>query len=281
MRSIAEERRIFKKYFPKDWQRRKVKTIKRREILDTVETLADSAPQMANQFLKALHRFFVFCVNREYLEFNPCSRVASPAPTVSKDRWLSEDEIREFWEKVESAGISTEVRRALKLILVTAQRPGEVAGLHTDEIDGRWWTIPGERTKNKMPHRVYLTDLALEILGKGSGYIFPSPAPRRSRSPHIRRSSLSHALSLNEYLGLPRWTPHDLRRTAASHMTSMGVSRLDVGKILNHSDKSITAIYDRNSYDREKTKAMESWARKLAGILSGKKAGNVVEFRKG
>lgn len=57
--------------------------------------------------------------------------------------------------------MSEDARRALRLILVTAQRPGEVAGIHTREIDGRWWTLPQGRSKNTRAQRIYLTDLAL------------------------------------------------------------------------------------------------------------------------
>ncbi len=75
--------------------------------------------------------------------------------------------------------------------------------------------------------------------------------------------------------------PHDLRRTAASNMTALGINRLVVSKILNHVESSITAIYDRYSYEQEKRFAMEAWAAHLEGILSGKsKADNVVTLAK-
>jgi integrase len=77
------------------------------------------------------------------------------------------------------------------------------------------------------------------------------------------------------------FTPHDLRRTAASHMTGSGISRLVVSKILNHAEPGVTAVYDRHSYDKEKMQALEAWARRLEGILSEKKVNNVVEFKKG
>ena len=60
--------------------------------------------------------------------------------------------------------MSDELRRALKLILVTAQRPGEVAGIHTSEIDGNWWTIPSERAKNGKAHRVPASFLLMKML---------------------------------------------------------------------------------------------------------------------
>jgi integrase len=66
---------------------------------------------------------------------------------------------------------------------------------------------------------------------------------------------------------------HDLRRTAASTMTSGGVPRLIVSKILNHAERGVTAVYDRHSYDAEKQAALAWWDAKLAAILKGNQDG--------
>ena len=76
---------------------------------------------------------------------------------------------------------------------------------------------------------------------------------------------------------IDNFTPHDLRRTAASCMTSGGISRLVVGKVLNHAERGVTAVYDRHSYDPEKRQALEAGDRKLTSILTGETA-NVVEL---
>jgi integrase len=68
--------------------------------------------------------------------------------------------------------------------------------------------------------------------------------------------------------GIPTFTPHDLRRTAASHMTGLGISRLTVSKILNHVESGITAVYDRHSYDQEKRNALNIWADKITSIIA-------------
>lgn len=60
--------------------------------------------------------------------------------------------------------------------------------------------------------------------------------------------------------------PHDLSRTAASHMTGMGTSRLTVSKILNHAERGVTAVYDRHSYDVEKREALDRWEARLIRI---------------
>ena len=71
---------------------------------------------------------------------------------------------------------------------------------------------------------------------------------------------------------ISHWTWHDLRRTAASLMTGMGIARLVVAKILNHAEPEVTATYDRHSYDPEKKDALDRWASRLMTIVSGLKA---------
>jgi hypothetical protein len=61
---------------------------------------------------------------------------------------------------------------------------------------------------------------------------------------------------------------HDLRRTAASYMTSLGISRLVVAKILNHVERGVTAVYDRHLYDQEKQAALGTWAIAIDSITA-------------
>jgi integrase len=80
-------------------------------------------------------------------------------------------------------------------------------------------------------------------------------------------------------IGIDNATPHDLRRTAASHMTEMGIPRLVVSKVLGHSDGSITAVYDRFEYWPQKKQALDAWSSRLEEIISGKPASsNVVSL---
>ena len=81
--------------------------------------------------------------------------------------------------------------------------------------------------------------------------------------------------------GLPRTTPHDLRRTAATIISELGFNRLVVDKILNHKDRTVVGIYDRHTYDTEKRQALEAWETELEQILTGKmdKDGKVIDIR--
>lgn len=163
-------------------------------------------------------------------------------------------------------------RIVLKLMLVTAQRKGEIISARWEDIDmvTGWWTIPAERAKNGLPHRVPLSRQAISLLNearspaKDSPWVFPSP-----KDGHMGETAPDHAVRRSvEDLGIANFTPHDLRRTAASYMTSIGISRLVVSKILNHVERGITAVYDRHSYDADKRDALTRWSRRLAEILS-------------
>ena len=68
---------------------------------------------------------------------------------------------------------------------------------------------------------------------------------------------------------MPRWTPHDLRRTAATQMTRMGHARLVVDKILGHKDTSVAGIYDRHAYWAERRAALDEWGERLRDIVAG------------
>jgi integrase len=169
-----------------------------------------------------------------------------------------------------------ETKLALKLLLTTAQRPGEVASLAWEEIDPEEsvWTIPAEKSKNGLAHRVPLSPLALEIitsLPKGNeGPVFSSPSdPKRP----ITRAALARIIYRGrKSLKMDPYTPHDLRRTAGSKMAAMGISRLTISKVLNHADRGITSIYDRHGYDAEKRAALEAWALKLKDIITDRKS---------
>lgn len=95
-------------------------------------------------------------------------------------------------------------------------------------------------------------------------WVFPSPTTDRPIG-----NPQKAAERLRERSKVPDLRLHDLRRTAASLMTGMGISRLTVKKILNHAERDVTAVYDRHSYDPEKRTALDAWGRRLEAIVSG------------
>lgn len=277
-RSLPEYRRNLLKDIIPTWGKRKAKDISKRDVLTLLESIVDrGAPNQANQLFKIIRRMFNFAVERDVIEHTPCAGVKLPSREVHKDRFLNEKEIFAFWQGLETARMTEATKGVLRLILLTGQRPGEVTGMHRSEIEGEWWSLPGERSKNGRAHRIPLTVPVLKIIESRpvDGFLFPSP---RGEKP-IDVNALAHAVRRCQFFGLEPWTPHDLRRTAASHMASLGFGVV-VDKVLNHTDQRVTAIYDRYSYDREKRQALESWARKLESIITGEPAGKILMFKK-
>jgi integrase len=273
-RSWKEDERILKKEIAPILGRLKAKDITRRDIIRILDGIVDrGAPIAANRTLAVVRRMFGFAVERSIIEISPCYGVKAPTKENRRDRVLSEDEIKAFWYGLDNASMFEISKLALKLQLVTAQRKGEVISAEWEEFDFKngWWVIPAFKAKNGFSHRVPLSKLAIEIveeLKKYSGdsiWLFPSPKDNK----HILASAIDRALRKNikKFENLKHATPHDLRRTAASYMTSLGISRLVVSKILNHVESSVTAIYDRHSYDKEKKVALDKWEEKIKEII--------------
>ena len=268
--------------------RKKAADITRRDVIQILDTMVDrGAPISANRTLAVTRKMFRFGITRDLVPHNPCEAIQAPAEENQRDRVLSKSEIKKLWRTLEMKDLAmTEaIRLCLQLMLATAQRRREVVTARWVDFDltSGWWTIPKEVAKNNLPHRVPLSPLASRLLksarinAKDTVYVFPNP----SGTGPIRNDAVSKAVRRNESVfGLDHFTPHDLRRTAASQMASAGTSRVTIGKILNHVEPGVTAVYDRHSYDQEKRKALNAWGRKLESIISGKKA-KVIELKTG
>ncbi len=284
-RSWKEDERILKKEIVPAIGHLKVNAVKKRDIIAILDGIIDrGAPIQANRTLAVIRKMFNFAVQRDIIEIPPCYGLKAPSKEKQRDRVLSDGEIKHFWNNLDTAPINLVTRLALKFQLVTAQRKAEVVTAHWNDIQGDVWTIPAEKAKNGFAHTVPLSAIALEILEEskklshGKGYIFP--ASRKGPLSHIGFTTLDHALRKNlNHLGITeRFTPHDLRRTAATKMAEKGVLRLTISKILNHAEQSVTAVYDRYTYMSEKRAALNKWAAKLKQIITGKKA-KVVNIR--
>jgi integrase len=147
------------------------------------------------------------------------------------------------------------------------------------EINGDAWLLPGARSKSKQGHRIPLSSLALEILESApriGEYVFMSG--RGIVPPNGWSGAKNRA---NSFLAKPiePWRIHDLRRTMATQMRSLGIDRLVVSKLLNHAESGITKTYDRYAADPEKAAAMERWADRLREIISGKESEKVFLLR--
>jgi integrase len=234
---------------------------------------------MANRTFEVARKMFSFALARDLIEASPFQGVSKPSAEHQRERVLSEDEIRAVWKAIQAEPIT--LAATLKLRLLTGQRGGEVFAMRWADLDLKsgWWVIPGEFTKNGHEHRVPLSApvigiiTELEKLRQDPIWVFPGN--RSSNVTYLWRL----ADRVRKASGVD-FVPHDLRRTAASQMAAIGIGRLIISKILNHTDPSVTAVYDRHSYDAEKRRALDVWAERMTAIVEGVPTGsNVVSIR--
>lgn len=273
-RSWYKDQLILNKDVLPHWEKRKAKDITRKDVVALLDRIVSRGAEIqANRTLAIIRKMFNFAISRDLVEISPCSGIKAPAAERKRERVLSEQEIVNLWVKIPQSNMHISTQIATKLLLVCGQRAGEVISMEWKELDldGKWWTIPSHKAKNNLAHRVPLSNLAISLLEQASlyagqsNYVFPSPRTDN----HINVDAMSQAFKRSAELFAfeEKVIPHDLRRTAASHMTGMGINRLVVKKILNHVESDITAVYDRHSYDNEKRKALEAWGDKLTEII--------------
>lgn len=266
----------------------KAKDLTKRQLVALLDHIVDrGAPVKANRTYALLKQMFNFAAAKDLIPASPMAGVDKPGGQEKpRRRRLTVEEIRTVWTRLESSKMAEQTRFGLKLLLVTAQRRGEITNgewKHFD-LNGRLWTIPVELQKTEdankeptVPHHVPLSPLAIQLLEQlkqhagDSRWLMPSPRGRGvlPYSP----SALSRAVKENlKHFGIPSWRPHDLRRTAASCMTMLKVPRLHVEKVLNHATSDIAEVYDRHDYLDEKRVALERWGNYLENIIAGKEA---------
>lgn len=260
-----------------EWESRPIHEITRRDIIELLDRIAieDKAPVMANRMRAYLGAFFNWAVETDVLTAAPTDRVRKPAIERPRDRWLSADELRAVWAAAESLGYP--FGPFVHLLIVTGQRREEVATMRRSDIDGDRWV----QTMNKA-HRVHvvpLSPLALEILESvpqtvGSDYVFTT-----NGSASISGFSRAKRRIDAELGDMEPWTLHDLRRSVATHMRELRISRDTVSAILNHAPRGVTGRhYDQWQALDEKTEALNAWASRLREI-TGTAPDNVVALR--
>jgi integrase len=275
-KSGAATKRLLEKDALPIWGKRKVTDIKRRDIVQLLDRIKERAPVTANRVHGALTRLFNFAAERGVIEDSPCTRIRK-APEKGRSRVLADNEIKLLWDALALDNLAMDIYRtsklALKMILLTGQRPGEVCGMTWDEIDGNTWNIPADRMKSKEPHTVPLNDLALEIIEQARFYSPPESA-YVFKSSHFTEAPITpHSLSKAVLRHWPemgiteRFTPHDLRRTLRTRLAELSVSDVIAERVLGHKLQGVLAVYNRHGYDQEKRQALTMWEGRLRRIV--------------
>jgi integrase len=314
-----DERMLTRDVLPQ-WGDRSVRTITRRDVRDVLDRIVKrGSPIAANRTLEVIRKMFNWGIKHDWLDANPAAQIEKPGVEQSRDRVLTDDEIRELWAllgrfpgtaekqapgrkraKAGPAGAFCPVSPVLadvqKLRLLTAQRGGEIVRMRWPDLDleSGWWTIPVEHSKNGKPHRVPLVAEAVAIIRAHTPKADEGEKaePTTGERPDFvftgRNGSLVEdrvkkaGAALSAVLGF-EFRSHDLRRTVATRLGEAGIPREDISALLNHVQGGpvATRVYDRYSRDREKRIALDVWARRLRQILKQRPGdSSVVTFRR-
>ncbi|MBY0559340.1 site-specific integrase [Hyphomicrobium sp.] len=198
----------------------------------------------------------------------------------ARERVLDDPEIAKWWRALDDSEKRLGTKLALKLVLVTAQRPGEVRRARKQDLHltaaEPYWMIPVEHSKNGRQHYVPLSHLAAQLFTEaaaassdsGSLLVFPSPDDAENPIADVVLPSAQRDFFVKTLKSMTPATVHDLRRSAATGMRRLGINRDTVGMVLNHTAKGVTAEhYDWHDGAREKWEALDRWARHLSRLV--------------
>jgi integrase len=247
---------------------------------------------------------FSWAVKRGAVRANPFVALPVRNGIAKRERVLSDTEIGEIWHATGDA--ASPYGTIIRLLLLTGQRRGEVAGMTWSELsdDLAIWTLPGERTKNGAAHTVPLSAPARDLLrallldhgnkrGVNGGLLLPGAVgtpfagwskAKRALDKAIRDArAKGAAITGTSPARLVPWNVHDLRRTVATGLQRLGV-RLEVTEaVLNHISGSrggIAGVYQRHDWAAEKRAALDAWTVHVTTTVEGHiAADNVVALR--
>jgi integrase len=252
---------------------RPIGSIRRADVLDLADDIAARAPIMANRVQSLLKRLLAWAVERGELEASPIAGMRPAVREKSRARVLSDAELGAVWRAAGELGWP--FGHITRLLILTAARRSEIAGLawHEIDVDRGLWVKPAARTKAGREHVLPLSEAVLELLAGlprvvgTDDLVFPARASNRPVSGFSNSK-----LRLDKLSGVADWVWHDLRRAAASGMARLGHPPHVIAEILGHSRATlsgVTSVYNRHGYEREARAALEAWATHVQRAAAG------------
>jgi integrase len=264
------------------------------KIIDDLS--AQGSPVQARRIGTHLQTMFTWARRRGLVKASPAADLDKPGPSESRDRAPSIAELAEIWRAADHLGWP--FGHAVKLLILTAQRRDEVAGIGWTEIDqaARVWTIPGARAKNGIAHDVHLSDLAVAVIevcpiitdaeGHAVDLLFSTTGTtpisgwgkiKTKLDEQILENRRTAAIGAgddpNKARPMPHWVLHDIRRGVTTALNDLGVAENVADRILNHASKTkggVKAVYNRAQYAIERRAALALWSGTLQAALTKK-----------
>lgn len=253
------------------------------EIRNHCEKIKDrGAPSTAILVRDLIANIYCYAIQRGHKFSNPADEIAnsSIATFKKRERTLTPREIHLFFNALEETQSDFGLKKAVKFILLTLVRKGELVNAKWDEVDfkNKVWTIPAERMKAGRAHNVYLSEQAIDLIvafqiySEGSPYLLPG---RVNRQQPIANSSLNRVIAncikyINRYEQLiDDFTVHDLRRTGSTLLHEMGFNSDWIEKSLAHEQQGVRAVYNKAEYAEQRRDMLQQWANKVDEWIRG------------
>lgn len=264
---------------------RPVKTITRPELVELVRRVeARGTLNAAAKIRQWLHQIFRFGLAKGVVEANPATDldvVAAPPKATRHHPHVAFGELPELLGKIESTMLNTLTRCAIRLLVLTAVRPGELRQAPWSEFDleGATWTIPKERMKARRPHVVPLPRQAVAILRQLREVTGNYPlvfAGQQNPERPMSENTINKALRLMGYEG--RQTGHGFRHLLSTELNGRGYNRDWIERQLAHGDNDeIRDTYNHATYLEQRREMMQAWADSIDALCAG---ANVVSIKR-
>lgn len=249
---------------------KQITAITKRDIVEVLDRLPAASPALPRNVFALLRKIFAWAVERGDLDKNPVDGMKSPSAVASRERVLSTGELRGVLQAAES--LKNPFDSFILFLAVSGQRLNEVAAMDWSEIHQatRSWAIPGSRTKNGQRHEVPLSNVLVAELKKLSreatwprtGLVFTTTGTTSISGFSGIKRRLDAAVHTGLGVSIAPWRLHDLRRTFATRLQSLGIRFEVIEALLNHisgSKSGVAGVYQRHDWAEEKIAAMNAW----------------------
>ena len=258
------------------------KDIKELEAIDITKELdkivSRGSNVHANKVLSAIKQAFNYAVSRGELKVNPAASIRARdigGIEKPKERFLTINEIKQLWIFLNDGKhhVSLQVINAIKILLLTGVRTGELCLAKWEDIDfdNALWTIPAANTKSDIIMHVHLSNLSKSLFKElyhcsMGDYIISGADGHR---PISDRALPKAVIRLQERIGINKWTPHDLRRTFATQLgETLRIDPVVIEKCLGHKMPKIMATYNKNEMLPERREALDKWGKYIETLVS-------------
>jgi integrase len=245
------------------WPGRSLQSISKKDVVAVIDKAMKRGPSAAVTAWKVAKAFFAWCEAREDDFASPARSIRKPVKEKSRERVLDDAELKTTWEAAHAAG--NPAGALIKLLILSGARRNEMTELSRGEVTADSIELPGDRTKNGMPHTIPITPMIHRVIDAlpSTGRFVLNGTDRPFGDHSGAKEKITPAI--------PQWTLHDLRRSFASGLQRLGIAPHIVELALNHRSgtfSGVAGIYQRHRYAKEVREAFELWSRHIEALTT-------------